>query len=234
MKSLEQRDFSAQEVMHDLLSLKLVSSSFYVVPISLNGSRKVKTTSGNEDVVTDDSLLDVYAKRAMYAEKIPDIITLNFIAFATKYELVSNKLTAHAQNIVPRIFPVYSSNNKGPNLPLCCKFHLLRYKPWNTTQENVWGDKPGTDRIYISKWKEFLQISYAKEYVPDWHDNMDISYSVISRVKILSSCIIEPMTFEILTSLKKSPGLQHRLQEESTLDKFAALLDENQPESYST
>ena len=42
------------------------------------------------------------------------------------------------------------------------------------------------------------------------------------------------MTFEGLTSLKKSPGFQHRLQEESRLDKFAALLVENQPDSYST
>lgn len=143
MKSLGQRGFSAQEVMHDLFLLKLVSSSFNVLPISLNGSCKVKTTSGNEDVVTNDSLLDVYAKFAMYAEKIPDIMTLNLINFATNYKLVNNKLTAS------RIFLVYSSNNKGPNFPLYSKFHLLRYKPWNTTQENVWGDKPGTDRIYI-------------------------------------------------------------------------------------
>jgi len=49
-----------------------------------------------------------------------------------------------------------------------------------------------------------------------------ISYVAISRVKTLSSCIIEPMTFERLKSLKKSPGLQHRLQEENRLDKLAA------------
>ncbi|CAH3032686.1 unnamed protein product [Porites lobata] len=42
MKSLGQRDFSAQETMHHLMSLKLVSSSFNVVPISLNGSRESK------------------------------------------------------------------------------------------------------------------------------------------------------------------------------------------------
>ena len=42
MKSLGQRDFSAQETMHHLLSLKLVSSSFNVIPVSLNGSHKIK------------------------------------------------------------------------------------------------------------------------------------------------------------------------------------------------
>ena len=78
MKSLGQRDFSAQEIMHHLLSLKLVSSSFNVLPISLD-------SSGNEDVATNDSLLDVYAKRSRYAEKIPKIMTFNFKTFATKY-----------------------------------------------------------------------------------------------------------------------------------------------------
>lgn len=57
MKSLGQRDFSAQETMHHLLSLKLVSSSFNVIPISLNGSRKIKTNSVEGDVATNDSLL---------------------------------------------------------------------------------------------------------------------------------------------------------------------------------
>ena len=54
-----------------------------------------------------------------------------------------------------------------------------------------------------------------------------ISYVAISRLRTLPSCVIEPMTFERLTSLKKSVGLQYRLQEESRLDKLAAVLDEN-------
>lgn len=54
-----------------------------------------------------------------------------------------------------------------------------------------------------------------------------ISYVAISRVKTLSSWIIEPMSFKRLTSLKKSPGLQHRLKEETRLDKLAEMLDTN-------
>lgn len=54
-----------------------------------------------------------------------------------------------------------------------------------------------------------------------------ISYVAISRLRTLETCVIEPMTFERLTSLKKSVGLQYRLQEESRLDKLAAVLDEN-------
>ena len=44
-----------------------------------------------------------------------------------------------------------------------------------------------------------------------------ISYVAISRVRTLSTCIIEPMTFERLTSLKKSTNLKFRLEEESRL-----------------
>ena len=39
IRTLGERDFSAQETMHHLLSVKLYSSSFNVVPISLEGSR---------------------------------------------------------------------------------------------------------------------------------------------------------------------------------------------------
>ena len=110
MKSLGQRDFSAQETMHHRMSLKLVSSSFNVIPVSLNGSRKIKTNSADGDLITNDLLLDVYATREKYAEHIPNIMTINFITFATKYKLVNNKLTTHPDNTIPRAFPVYSSN----------------------------------------------------------------------------------------------------------------------------
>ncbi|XP_068744365.1 ATP-dependent DNA helicase PIF1-like [Montipora capricornis] len=48
-----------------------------------------------------------------------------------------------------------------------------------------------------------------------------ISYVAISRVRTLSSCVIEPMTFERLTSLKKSKHLQFRDEEEKRLDELA-------------
>lgn len=173
MKSLGQRDFSVQEAMHHLLSLKLVSSSFNVIPISLNGSCKIKTNSPEGDVPTNDSLLDVYTNSAVFAKEIPNILNLNFITFATKYKLVNKKLAAQADNIVPRVFPVYSPNNRGPNFSLYCKNQLIRYKPWQRTQENARGDQPGTDEIYITQWKTFLETPYVKEHVPDWHDKLD-------------------------------------------------------------
>ena len=133
MKSLGQRDFFAQETMHHLISLKLVSSSFNVVPISLNGSLRINTKSFDGSLVTNESLLDVYANREKYAQTSPNIVMLNFVSFA-KYKLVNKKLTSQPQNTVPRVFPVFSSNPKGQNFGLYCKYQLLRYKPWQTTQ----------------------------------------------------------------------------------------------------
>ncbi|XP_028412530.1 ATP-dependent DNA helicase PIF6-like [Dendronephthya gigantea] len=48
-----------------------------------------------------------------------------------------------------------------------------------------------------------------------------VSYLAISRVKSLSSCVIDPMTYERLTSLKSSANLQYRLEEENHLDRLA-------------
>ena len=66
MKSLGERDYAAQEIMHHLLSLKLHRSSFKVISVSLNGSRRVRENVSIEDgdSCTDNSLLDVYANPA--------------------------------------------------------------------------------------------------------------------------------------------------------------------------
>ena len=48
-----------------------------------------------------------------------------------------------------------------------------------------------------------------------------ISYVAISRVKTLPSCIIEPMTFERLKSIKKSASLKFRIEEEERLNELA-------------
>ena len=48
-----------------------------------------------------------------------------------------------------------------------------------------------------------------------------ISYVAISSVGSLSTCVIEPMTFERLTSLQNCTNLKYRLQEEKRLGSIA-------------
>ena len=75
-------------------------------------------------------------------------------------------------NVVPKIFPTYSSNPKGPNFALYCKYQLLRYKPWKLTQDNAWDDQEASDDILVTCWHEFLQTPYAEANVPDWFDKL--------------------------------------------------------------
>ena len=173
MKSLGQRDFSAQDTMNHLLPLKLLSPSFNVVSISLDGSHKIKTNSAERNVGTNDSLLDVYAKCAMYIESIPDITILNFLILQPNIRLLTtNWHFSHPQDVLvvitnrkssPRVFPVYSLNKKGPNYLLYCKYQLLTYKPWQTTQDNAWGDQPGNDEYMSQNEKNFWKLLLLKK-----------------------------------------------------------------------
>ena len=114
--------------MHHLLSLKLHSSSFNVIPVSLNGSRKVSNVPSveNDGICTSNSLLDDYANRDQY-DNSDEVMNLNFIQFATKFKGVRTKLTKKPK--FSKVFPTYSSNPGGPNFALYCKYQLLRYKP---------------------------------------------------------------------------------------------------------
>ena len=112
----------------------------------------------------------MYANREQY-DSSENIKNMNFVQFATTYKVVNNELTKLPENIIPRIFPTYSPNPKGQNFGLYCKYQLLRYKPWRTTQNNAWGDQEPTDEVLIC-WHDFLQTPYAQSNVPDWFDKL--------------------------------------------------------------
>ena len=93
MKTPGERDYAGEETMHHLMSLKLHSSSFKVMPVSLNGSWQLCDTLCVEEGEsrTDNSLLDLYANRHQY-DSSNDITNLNFVQFASKYKVVNNEL----------------------------------------------------------------------------------------------------------------------------------------------
>ena len=169
IKTLGERAFSAQETMHHLLSIKLHSSSFSVIPISLEGSRKLKNkiTDGRQ---TNDSNLDYYANKEHLFGK--DLENINFVQFVTKYCVVSEKLEKQSTNFIPRLFPTYSPNPHGPNFDKYCKFQLLRYKPWKINKNTAWDNREETDSNFINSWKQFLETPYAENNVPNWSDKV--------------------------------------------------------------
>ena len=179
MKALGERDFSAQETMHLLMSLKLHSCSFKVIPISLTGSRKVRKPTDCESNVqnegaessTENSLLDGYAHRENYDDS-PESDNMNLAQFAKKYKVFKGPLVTLPNNVVPRIFPTYSPNPAGSNFALYRKFQLLRYKPWKHSENNIWGCENPSDETLVHAWHDFLQTPYAERNVPDWVDKL--------------------------------------------------------------
>ena len=104
MKTIGERDYAAHETMHHLFSLKLHRSSFKVIPVCLNRSRRIKTSTGETDICSSNSLLDVYANPAQY-NSATVTERLNFVQFATEFKVVNNKLTRLPDDVIPRIFP---------------------------------------------------------------------------------------------------------------------------------
>ena len=79
LKSAGERDCSAQEIMHHNLSLKLVSSSFQVINVSLEGSRKLSIK--NDSVETEPSVLHTYGNRSTCIGCNGEILECNFMSF---------------------------------------------------------------------------------------------------------------------------------------------------------
>ena len=71
IRTFGDRDFSAQETIYLLLSLKLHSTSFQVLPVNLNGSRRVEVNVEDSDFCTKNSLLDVHASRMKFKNVFP-------------------------------------------------------------------------------------------------------------------------------------------------------------------
>jgi len=108
IQSVGERDFSAQETAHLLLSLPLYRCTFNFVTVSLDGNRKVRpvtNASGSEDLATELSLLDTYAIRMEhYSTTFPDVISLNLVQFCIKIlhsqcRINRENTPCHCQNI---------------------------------------------------------------------------------------------------------------------------------------
>lgn len=98
---------------------------------------------------TKDSFLDIYAQWKQFVQDLPDIMSMNFLDFATHYKVTNGKLQKQPDNIVPNVFPEYSPNPKGQNFSMFCKCQLLKYKPWENCINDIWGNLNPDDQMYI-------------------------------------------------------------------------------------
>ena len=79
MKCVGERDMGIQEVMHQIMSLKLYRSSFKVLTMSLENSRKCKLSA--TDIIPEESDLERYAGRLTFGRHLA---TCNFVDFFSK------------------------------------------------------------------------------------------------------------------------------------------------------
>ena len=171
MKAVGQRDMSAQEVMHQILSLKLFSSSFQVITTSLNGCQKFHVQ--NEMLQVEPSLLDNYAERQSFVQDNAGILQMNFVEFVSQYFVKDSCLKKRNKPVIVRTFPTYSSSPQSPNYGLFCKYQLLRYKPWLHHPGHAWTDEEENDSTFVSHWNQFLQTEAAQTLVPNWSRELD-------------------------------------------------------------
>ena len=170
MKAAGERDMGIQEVMHHILSLKLFSSSFNVITLSLDGSRKCKLDNGI--LIREQSTLDHYAQRTTFSAQLID---LNLVQFVSNYAVVKESLTVRKSPVIVRTVPSYSSYPNGRNYGLICKYQLIKYKPWITKPSNAWNEEDECDLTFTNYWQSFLESERGQKLVPNWQRELQNS-----------------------------------------------------------
>ena len=171
LKTVGQRDYSIQEVMHHLLSIKFVSATHEVITASLDGSRRVQVRANNQ-ICTAPSMLDTYAERYKYVKVDSQLLEYNFLEFASRFTFKASKLNRRDRTVIVKTYPNYSSNPKSEDYGLFCKYQLLKYKPWQCTPDDAWDNLAQDNETYTTCWKNFLLTDTAKSLVPDWETKM--------------------------------------------------------------
>lgn len=172
MKSVGERDLSIQEVMHSILSIKFVSSSFEIISVDLNGRRRINFDQ-DKTFCTSPSFLDDYAQRQQFLDENPSVSDLSLIMFVSQYYVKNQKLMRRKKEVIVRAYPTYSSNPKNPSFGLYCKYQLIRHKPWKITISNAWDNKPETTNSFVTCWNEYLSSDIGKNSVPNWHSKIE-------------------------------------------------------------
>ena len=176
-KLLSDRLTSKQEKCHLLLGLPIVKSSATTISVDLRNQTKrldVRNSEGGDNVLElRMSLIDAYAVR-MESARWKDLIvyaalgqnqirSMNMVKFCSIYYVGAqgegkNKICRKYKTVVPNFFPRPSSNARSKDYPAYCRFALMKYKPWNTTPNNVWGGDLTNDATIVSIWQDYLVL----------------------------------------------------------------------------
>jgi hypothetical protein len=177
-KVLGLRDLSDHEALHMLNEQPLIETNIKVIKVNLESSVKVPKPKGRQAFVT--SMVQNYANRLNLVDRnkmnIEALAKCNFIRFVVKFDdkLANGRLVLRSDpsHIALRFLQHFSSNNKGPQYWLHCKYSLLRYKPWLNFQDDALGRDENNNQIcnneqgWIKSWHLFLNTDNGKKNVP--------------------------------------------------------------------
>lgn len=187
IQSVGERDFSAQETAHLLLSLPLYSCTYSFVTINLDGGRQIRDNLSDfqeDEPALNLSLLDFYAHRLQHETTFPNIISMNLIQFASSYTIYRSNLTKRSNPVIVRTFPIYNPNPNSANYSLYCKYQLIKLKPWHTSPANAWENQPPSSDVFISSYREFLTTEFAQLHVTTLADDLERAQQYISQETI--------------------------------------------------
>lgn len=162
LRAAGQRDISAQETSHLLMSEPLYSCTFNFITLSLNGSHQVHALrdQSTTDEVVDPSLLDSYAERPQSSNSYPQIATMCLIQFARSFSIVNHQIRKRSNEVIVRTFPNLSCNPHGPLYGQYCKYQLIKYKPWRGDVSSIWNSAEETDQLMVETYEQFLQSNH--------------------------------------------------------------------------
>ena len=116
LRSVGERDYSAQETGHMLLSLHLSNCTYNFCSISLTNSHKICKDQYLGEMTIQKSHLQLYSSRD------PSLAQVSLKEFFAKYTVNGNNVTLRPQPVIVRTFPSYSSNPHGEYYSLYCRF----------------------------------------------------------------------------------------------------------------
>ncbi len=168
IRAVGERDFSAQETAHMLLSLPLVSCTFSFATLSLTGDRQIMKDAESGQLVVQQSLLDHYRNRTTNLD-------MSLLRFASEFTVHKGEVKKRPSPVIVRTFPHYSSNPRGENYELYCKYQLMKHKPWHGVVSNSLGSTDSSLAECVTEYHSFLLTDTGRENIPHFSQELHLA-----------------------------------------------------------
>ena len=159
IKSLSERDYSAQETCHLLLQLPMNMSTREFVILSLDGSRQLRSKLNEENDATVPSAVDKYMTRPASAE----FENMTLLTFVQDYNIVkSGSVSKRRNSAVAIVRPHLSCDPCGNHFEQYCVQRLMLHIPFR----NFDSLKNGNDSFSLA-YAEYLKSGKVPSCLED-------------------------------------------------------------------